>query len=342
MRRAFAVTVLVLVALPLFAQQAEPYKKSAGPFAVETVLYDWVDLTRNREVPVKIYFPKTGDGLPAEALAKAGPFPVIIFSHGLGGSREGYEYLGRHWASHGYVSVHLDHKGSDAEVWKADPQDPMKGMRESIADPRNALSRAFDVRFAIDRMAKLNREDSPFKGRLDLDHVGLAGHSFGAWTTLAVAGQTAAALERGKLKLADARVKAAIAMSSPVTPNAKRSDAYAGIKIPILHMTGTKDMVPILMPDAADRRIPFDRITGADQYLVTFEGGDHMIFPGHKRVMGGGEKDPVFHDLIRQTSTAFWDAYLKNDAKARTWLADGGFEAVLGKDGKFEKKPAAP
>src|SRR2546423_15576637 len=75
------------------------YKKSSGPYAVEVIRYDWLDGKRERKVPVKIYFPKSGNAA----------FPVIIFSHGLGGSREGYEYLGRHWASHGYVSVHLQH-----------------------------------------------------------------------------------------------------------------------------------------------------------------------------------------------------------------------------------------
>ena len=68
----------------------------------------WQDSRRQRQVPVKIYYPADG----------AGPFPVIIFSHGLGGSREGYQYLGRHWASHGYVSVHLQHLGSDQAVWE--------------------------------------------------------------------------------------------------------------------------------------------------------------------------------------------------------------------------------
>src|ERR1700722_18408724 len=75
---------------------------------VDFVRHEWRDAKRERTVPVKIYFPKTGEG----------PFPVIIFSHGLGGSREGYEYLGRYWASHGYVSVHLQHAGSDSAVWR--------------------------------------------------------------------------------------------------------------------------------------------------------------------------------------------------------------------------------
>ncbi|MCL6566831.1 MAG: hypothetical protein K6U09_10465, partial [Acidobacteriia bacterium] len=50
------------------------------------------------------------------------------------------------------------------------------------------------------------------------------------------------------------------------------------------------------------------------------------------------ELDPVFHSLIRQATTAFWDAYLRNDTAARQWLADGGLEAVLGVHGVLKKK----
>ena len=55
-------------------------------------------------------------------------------------------------------------------------------------------------------------------------------------------------------------------------------------------------------------------------------------------VSGDRAKDPRFHDLIRQSTTAFWDAYLKGDSAARKWLAEGGFETALGADGVFEKK----
>src|SRR6266446_1669455 len=108
------VLALAALSLPLRQTVADPnpapaeYKKSGGPYSVEIARYDWLDPKRDRKVPVKIYFPKAGDG----------PFPVIIFSHGLGGSREGYEYLGWHWASWGYVSVHLQHLGSDNAVWE--------------------------------------------------------------------------------------------------------------------------------------------------------------------------------------------------------------------------------
>ncbi len=309
-----------------------PYKKDAGPLTVATAVYDWVDGARNRTVPVRLYYPASG----------ASPLPVIVFSHGLGGTRDGYEYLGRHWAGHGYVSVHLQHPGSDDAAWRG-KANPMESMREAVLDVRNAIDRPLDVRFAVDQLGRLNRDEGPLRGRLNLDRLGIAGHSFGAHTTLAVAGQS---LAGGEPRLADPRFKAAIAMSAPASERPGRAAAYTHIRIPCLHMTGTEDSSPIGDTRPEQRRIPFDQIRGADQYLVTFAGGDHMVFSGVRWRGGDGAKDPLFHDLIRQSTTAFWDAYLKDDPAARAWLAGGGFSAVLGKDGVFEKKlaadPAAP
>ncbi len=304
------------------------YKNEPGPLEVETVLYEWTDATRNRQVPVKIYFPKTGQG----------PYPVIIFSHGLGGSRDGYEYLGRYWASYGYVSVHVQHLGSDEAVWKGEAQ-PLKSMAAAAADPANAVNRPLDIRFAIDQMAKLAKDEAPLKGRLDMDRVGMAGHSFGAYTTLAVSGEVFVTPQGRELSLPDPRIKAAIAMSSPVPKDHAILDkAFGSIRIPVFHMTGTKDDSPIGDTKAADRRLPFDHSSGSEQYLLTFEGGDHMVFSGRGRLALGGEKDAEFQGLIRMASLAFWDAYLKGDAKANAWLAGGGFEKALGKDGTFEHK----
>lgn len=55
------------------AIQFELYS-TPGPFAVETAQFTWRDRLRHRDVPVKIYMPRGN-----------GPFPAIIFSHGLGG-----------------------------------------------------------------------------------------------------------------------------------------------------------------------------------------------------------------------------------------------------------------
>jgi predicted dienelactone hydrolase len=314
--------------LLLIAAETNPldYKKSAGPAEVETMDLDWKDSKRDRDVPVRLYVPK-GDG----------PFPIIIFSHGLGGSRQGYAYLGKHWASHGYVVVHLQHKGSDDSVWKESKQ-RLEAMRKAARDPANLRNRPLDVRFAIDQMEKLNK-DGTLKGRLDLDRVGMAGHSFGAYTTLAAAGQTFFPLLGKPVSLGEPRIKAAIAMS-PNAPARKTDLAkeFGSIKVPIFHLTGTRDDgVGITEAKPADRRVPYDNIKGAPQYLLIFKDGDHMVFAAARRRPGEGKKDALFHGLNRMSTTAFWDAHLKGDSKARDWLT-GEFKKRLGAEGTFESK----
>ncbi len=320
------------IAAPTAAEKAAgsaPAYAAPGKHAVATVLYDWKDTRRDREVPVKIYYPKQGEG----------PFPVIVFSHGLGGTREGYTYLGRHWASHGYVSVHLQHIGSDDSVWKGKPN-PLDALRQSLKNPIHAINRPADVRFAIDQVEKMN-DKGPLQGRLDLERIGMAGHSFGAYTTLAVAGQVFVTRWK-EISVADPRVKAAIPMSSPVPRDKeKRKRAFARIAVPCLHMTGTEDHSPVGDTRQEERRLPFD-LSGdlADRYLIIFNGGDHMVFSGRGRLPGNREKDPRFQELIRAASLAFWDAYLREDATAKTWLAGGGFATAMGSDGTLEKNAA--
>jgi predicted dienelactone hydrolase len=295
---------------------------------VATLSEVWTDAARNREVPVKIYYPEEENG----------PFPVIVFSHGLGGTREGYEYLGRHWASYGYVSVHLQHKGSDDSVWKGKSK-PLEVLRESLKDPSTSANRPGDVKFAVDQLEKLNSEKLPLKDKLDMKRLGMSGHSFGAWTTLAIAGEKAAPSREAKF--ADSRFKAAIAMSAPA-PSVKQKElldrAFAEVKIPVMHMTGTLDNSPIGETAAAERRIPFDHISGSDQYLITFDGGNHAIFSGPGPKLGHSKKDLVFQKYILISSTAFWDAYLKDNAQAKAWLTGGDFKKALGKEGSFEMK----
>jgi predicted dienelactone hydrolase len=280
-------------------------------------------------VPVKIYYPKDGEG----------PFPIIIFSHGLGGSREGYEYLGKQWASWGYVSVHVQHVGSDNAVWQgARLAEIMSDMRKAAANLANITNRPLDVSFAIDQMEKLNREGPVLRGKLDLKRIGVGGHSFGAYTTLAIAGETFPTLKGPGAIFLDSRVKAAMPMSAPVPGMKSRLDqAFGSIKMPCCHMTGTRDSSPIGDTKPEDRRLPFDHINGADQFLVTFNGGDHMIFSGRGRLMAGA-KDAAFQSEIRMVSTAFWDAYLKDDAKAKAWLTGDACNTALGSDAIFEKK----
>jgi predicted dienelactone hydrolase len=338
MRRTLLPALLLLACRAgLLADEApsREYKKAPGPHTVEAVKLEWKDDKRaGRVVPVKAYYPKDATG----------PSPVIVFSHGLGGTRDGYEYAGRHWASHGYVCVHLQHAGSDDAVWKGSRQ-PQEDLRKAARNPANAVNRPLDVRFAIDQLARAQKEDKRLKGRLDLDRLGMAGHSFGAYTTLAAVGQVFPTSAGKEAEAGDRRIKAAVIMS-PTAPRTRAGldRAYGRIKVPCLHLTGTRDGgVGITETKPADRRLPFEHIKGADQYLVVFEGGDHMVFAAPKRKAGAGAKDAVFLDLVRMSTTAFWDAHLKGEAGAKAWLQGGGLKQALGRDGTFEHKaPAKP
>ncbi len=302
-------------------------KELSGPFAVETLRIEWRDSKRDHTVPVKIYFPK----------GATGACPVIVFSHGLGGTRDTYEYLGRHWAGHGYVCVHVQHPGSDDSAWRGAAR-PMESMRAATMDPKNLANRPQDVSFALDQMTILNSSEGPLRGRLDLQRVGMAGHSFGAWTTLAVAGQKFGPTERS---MADRRVNAAIAMSSPV-PRLASGRHYGDIRVPVFHLTGTLDESPLNETKAGDRRVPFDSINGAPQYLLTFTGGDHMVFSG--RVAAGRDRarDVAIHEAILRGTTAFWDARLRGDKEAGDWFERGGFEKALGALAVFEMRNNGP
>jgi predicted dienelactone hydrolase len=312
------------------APHPDAWKAEPGPHQVRIHRDGWLDAARDRRLPVKVYVP---DG--------SGGCPVVVVSHGLGGSREGLAFQGRHWASHGYVVVHLQHPGSDKSILRG-----VRGRKAVLsalrrrANGKQAMARALDVRFALDRLEVLQADpESVLFERLDLDRIGMAGHSFGAGTTLLMAGQVFFTPNGWRLAFGDPRIKAAIAQSAPPSRNRKRlKDVYGSIKVPCLHLTGTLDTTPVNDTTAAERRIPYDHMRGADQYLVTFEGGDHRVFSGRLRRGDDDGEYAIFRGLILQSTTAFLDAYLRDDPQARAWLAEGGFSRVLEDDGTLETR----
>lgn len=305
-----------------------PYDMDRKLLPVDSALLDWHDAKRDRDVPAKAYFPADGDG----------PFRVIIFSHGLGGTREGYEYLGRQWASHGYVVVHLQHIGSDDKVWRGKPANDFNNTMGQAANGRNAIDRAHDVQFAIDQLETVNDSDKQLKGKLDLKHIGMSGHSFGGQTTFVAVGQLLGGpmLSKRIGELSDKRITCAIPMSAAVPANKGTLDAaFGAIKVPIFLMTGTDDNSPIGDTKAENRRLPYDHLKSSPAYLLILTAGDHMVFSG-RRV--DKPTDPAHQKLIRESSTAFWDAYLKADKVAREWLDGAGLDKSSNDVGTIERK----
>ena len=285
-------------------------------YSVSVVDYAWFDAGRGRTIPARVYYPDDNSQR----------FPVVIFSTGLGRSKDDCSYLGRHWASCGYVAVHVQHKGSDNDVMHGLRQ--RKELQQAFYDPSNIRNRPIDIIFVINQLDQLSRDGSPVGNRLDLDRIGVSGHDFGAQTAMALAGQVLP----GQIAFAEHRVKAVVAMSAPVPlGQVPLPLAYGDISLPCLYITGTADNSIVATTTAPQRRLPFDYSAGADQYLVTFYGADHLMY-------SGGARDATFQRLIAECSTAFWDAYLKDDARAKEWLAEEGIKTHLESIGWVEKK----
>lgn len=324
--RLFALVLTLSAALA--AAQNSPYNPLAvpGQFKAETLDLTVHDAARSRDIPILIY-------LPAEKT----PAPVVLFSHGLGGSRQGSAYLGEHWAARGYVAVFLQHPGSDESVWKDVPKaQRMRALRKA-ANLRNTLLRLEDVPAALNQLERWNSSSgNPLAGRLDMSRVGMSGHSFGAVTTQWVSGQRPC---HGKRDFADSRIKAAI-MFSPSSPKGgcNPKAAFGGVKIPWMVMTGTKDEVPIGGATVASRLAVFDALPPGRKYEVVLYDAEHSAFTDRALPGNSEPRNPNHHRVILALSTAFWDAYLRDDTAAKAWLDGTGPASLLEPQDRWQRK----
>jgi predicted dienelactone hydrolase len=300
---------LLGLAMPLQAQPASPaalptleagLDDAEATAAVTVQEFDWFDSARQRQVPVRLYMPVDQPG--------ARPHPLVVFSHGIGGSRRGYSYLGRHWASHGYASLHLQHVGSDRALWMGNPL-ALPGRLQAAAQDDEATARVGDLRFALDQLLA-----GPLAGRIDAQRIVAAGHSYGANTTLLASG---AQVERDgrTLDLRDPRIRAAIVISAPPFYGERAPDkVLGGILVPSLHITATKDVirVPGYYSPAADRVAVFEAMGGPAKTLAVFEGGSHSNFTDRAGT-GGALLNPQVKAATQALSTAFLDSVFSGD-----------------------------
>ena len=309
---------------PLWNTDISP---ATEPMNITIARGEWVDEKRGgRKIPYKTYRP-VDEG-------KA-PYPVILWSHGLGGSREGAGFISRYIAAHGYVVVHVQHGGTDSTLWEGKPGHPWDVIRNSYIPRHATLNRFKDIPFALDKLPAL--DIAPF---MDLNKIGMSGHSFGAMTTQVLSGQNRGT---GRLQycLYDDRIKAGIVYSPiPQRDKGNRSpeDFYGNLRVPLLYMTGTDDDAPIDNYGYEARTEIFTHSGAPEQHLLILEDGDHMIFSGSRGQLKDNPKRATHEDIIKLLSLAFWDAYLKNDKAAHDWLTDTGIATWLGEEGSYHYK----
>ena len=283
----------------------------------------WQDASRNRAVLARLYLPK--EAAPSQAA------PLVVFSHGIGGSREGYTYIGKYLAANGIAALHVQHVGSDRSLWFGNPIQ-MVGRLQEAAKEGEAIARTQDIRFALDQVLG----DAELKQRIDVNRIAAAGHSYGANTTMLLVG---ARVQRdGKqLDLADARIKAAVIISAPPFYGEGDPKAIVGsIRVPSLHITATGDeiKIPGYYSGAKDRVAVYEATsTGISKMLAVFKEGSHSMFTD--RLGTGGEVlNPQVKKATRELMLAFLRKEFAGDAQALiAWPAQ--HQALVA---RFERK----
>ena len=285
--------------------------------------FEFTDAARNRKLPIRVWLPSS-----------TSEEPVLLFSHGLGGNREGPEYLAKHWTARGYVVVCLQHPGSDDSVWKSVKPGERLAAMQKAASGENLLLRAGDAPAVLDQLARWNQDGSHvLSGRMDLGKVGMSGHSFGAMTTQLLAGQTLA----GK-SFSDPRVKAAVVMSPSPPRVGNPARAFAGLDRPCLLMTGTLDDSPIGKTLPEDRRRVFPALPSGDKYELVLDKARHGAFSDRQLPGEGSQRNPNHHKVVLALSTAFWDTYLRGDPRAKDWLVGDQPRALMEANDLWQKK----
>ncbi|MES2644353.1 MAG: hypothetical protein V4850_33010 [Myxococcota bacterium] len=272
------------------------------------------------------------------------PRPVLVFSHGNGGLRYQSIFLTEHLATHGWIVVAPDHPGNTFF-------DPSSSRAELI------VRRPVDAVAAYDWLVDVaGAPGGLLEGCVDPDAgYAIAGHSFGGYTTLAVAGatldatasaewcataddawlcddfaQAMAAAGETELHLGDPRVWAAV----PMAPAGYEVlvGGLVDIAVPTLFLGGSLDT---LTPMASQVTPLYQGVVATPRMLGELEGAGHFSFSDICRMVSTYEDcdppfldDTVSHPIIATTTTAFLQ-WVQGDEAAAAWLPDAE-EELLG------------
>ena len=335
----------------------EPF--SRGPHAAGVRTANLQDAARDRRLAVEIWYPAAAAhrgqdvdpercdryellaGLPLvaqeavrDAAPAAGRFPLVVFSHGYGGHRRQSTFLCTHLASHGYVVVAPDHTGNtlrdvfqqtiDARAGRPVP-DVLDTVREFVKH------RPPDASWSIDRA--LDGAAGGIADHVDAERIGIAGHSFGGWTTLATAA-------------GDRRIRAALPLAPaggnmvelPGNPLRDALDFAWSRDVPTLYVVADRDSL-LPLPSMHD----LFASTQATKRMVVLRNADHMhfcdraeqahemfrAFPPPGFFEDASKQTPPFtelcpqepaYDAIRGLGLAHLDAVLKAHAPAAAFL----------------------
>jgi predicted dienelactone hydrolase len=303
----------------LSEEASDGYKLETGPLAVTEVAGLVLhDEKRNKDVRVRIFYP-----------VMAGKYPVIVFSHGAGGSDTCCESLTRHWATYGYITLQPIHDDSVAQQRSSGDENARfpQAVREALKNPALWESRPRDISFLLDSLALLQKRVAGLNGKIDTSRIGVAGHSMGAYTAEAIGGALVDMPGHPGQNFSDPRAKAILCLS-PQGPGqfGLTAHSFGTISLPFMGITGSLDNLGPLA-NAGWHRIPFERSQPGDKYAVFIQGASHMSFITAETVNSArSSQAAAILGYTNSASLAFWDAYLKDDPAAKTFLQSDALE----------------
>lgn len=319
LHRRSTASLLLLAALALAApaeagrpRYAEP--SGLGPYGVGHVLFEVVDPARgDRALRTELWYPVDPEdargtptfydfqffslGLLSDVAFEGAPisddiaFPLVVFSHGSGGASWQSPFLTERLASHGFVVAAPNHTGNTTNDRVGGTSDPF---------PVIARNRPLDVSFLIDHLVARSEDPlDPLYLKINPFLVGVAGHSFGGFTALAMAAGYEDP-DAGTDVPPDPRV-AAIA---PIAPASSLfSDAeLAAIDVPTFLLSGTLDTTTPIDPETTR---PFDLIRGRPLYRADVVGATHLQFAAICAIGGALSDFGVDDDMIERLIGGF-------------------------------------
>lgn len=305
------------------------------PNPAKTGSYTWKKQTITFVNPNRDQTPIPADLYLPQGLTQ--PTPLIVISHGLASDRTTFTYLAEHFASQGFPVATLTHPGSDSLRF----QTFLSGTEiDYRVIPGDLVNRPLDIKYFLNTLAATAAPD----WMIDINQVGLVGHSMGGYTALAVAGASIdwpgvqqecqrrlndqrnftfnlsmllqcriTTAGSAVTNLRDERVKAAMAIN-PIGSAIFGQSGIAEIQIPMMIVAGSED---IFAPPLEEQFIPFTWLTTPDKYLAVMNLGTHFsvlamvetgVLPVPQDLIG---PDPeLAHPMVEGLASAFFQTYV--------------------------------
>ena len=287
------------------------------------------DAYLNRPLKLRVYYP-----------TRAGHWPVIIFSHGLGGNNQAFAKLNRVLAENGFVIIAPNHPDSGIfgrmrrnnqlhgrlVLHQSLITSGLTATRRELHGKSPVMARLRQMEEILDQLHAISHKLPGFNGRFDYHRIGMAGHSFGAVTSELMGGILRPTLLPVPW-LPDRRIRAVEIISGrgsgPYT--VVNSKARRAGDIPLLVITGSADNPP----DGhgfAWREEPFLKSPPGNKFLLFIQGATHDSFGGDPLVCRmdshapNSERIQQIGEAVQRTSLEFWQYVFRRSDTAKTFL----------------------